>query len=209
MKKILFICILFSMGSYSVFVPLARAEDYRPSAHLSADKMLEFSLQHLKESVEKTAQKNERLSYENDMLRKSIQDLQVMKETLLMKRAELSGRPNIESPQTKMQLGALDMDFRQKRTQELIPIFQNDIQRLKEEVRIIDGSLSEEGFVSRKKMLLQEREKSSKNLSKAKKELESLEKRNRKPLKQIEELKNIQKKLAREVEGLQYKASKF
>ena len=198
------------MSCYGVFVPLGTAAGEVRSEHTPAGKMLEFSLLRLKESVQKTMQKNERLSFENDMLRKGIQDLERVKEALSMKKAELSGRPDAYYPQKEIQFsGIVDIDSRKERTQELIAIFQRDIRHVEEKIRVLDDRLSEKGFNSHKKMLLERKEKSGKNLLEAEKKLESLGKRNLGPIGQIKELKRVQNEQVREIEDLQYRLNRF
>ena len=210
MKSILLICLFFSISGYGVFVPLATAAGNERFEHTPMDKMLEFSLLRLKESVQKTMQKNERLSFENDMLRKGIQDLERVKETLSMKKAELSGRPDAYRPQKKIPFTEIvDIDSRKERTQELIAIFQRDIRYLEEKIRVLDDRLSGKGFNSHKKMLLERKEKSGKNLLEAEKKFESLGKRNLGPIGQIKELKGTQNEQAREIEELQYRPNRF
>lgn len=210
MKSILFVCFFFSMSCYGVFVPMATAASWDRSGHTPADEMLEFSLLRLKESVRKTTQKNERLSFENDMLRKGIGDLQRVKENLAKKKAELSGRPGTYRSNREFQFAeVVDMDGRKRRTQELIAIFQKDIRNSEEKVRVLEDRLNEGGFNSRKKMLSERKERVGKDLIVAEKRLEALKKKNLGPLNQIEELTRVQTNLVREIDGLQYRLNRF
>ena len=210
MKSILFVCFFFSMSCYGVFVPMATAASWDRSGHTPADEMLEFSLLRLKESVRKTTQKNERLSFENDMLRKGIGDLQRVKENLAKKKAELSGRPGTYRLNREFRFAeVVDMDGRKRRTQELIAIFQKDIRNSEEKVRVLEDRLNEGGFNSRKKMLSERKERVGKDLIVAEKRLEALKKKNLGPLNQIEELTRVQTNLVREIDGLQYRLNRF
>ena len=210
MKSFFLFCLLFLISCYGAFVPLATAAGNEPFGHTPMDKMLEFSLLRLKESAQKTMQKNERLSFENDVLRKGIQDLRGVKEALSMKKDALSGRPDAYRPQKEIRFTEIvDIDGRKGRTQELIAIFQRDIKYLKEKIRVLDDHLSEEGFNSHRKMLLEKKEKSGKGLFEAEKKLKSLEKRNLGPRGQIGELKGAQNELVREIEELQYGLNRF
>lgn len=199
-----------SISCQGVFTPIAIAAGSGYSSHTPTDKMLEFSLSRLKESVQKTTQKNERLAFENDMLRQSILDLRKLKETLLAKKAELLGVPVAYRSRSETQfIGIVDMNAREQRTKELIDILQRDIKRLEEKIRILDDSLNEEGFHSHRKMLLERKDKSERTLREAEKQLEALKKRNMAPIGQIQALKATQNELAREAEGLQYKLNGF
>lgn len=198
------------MSCYGVFVPLTMAAVGGRSEHTPTDKMLEFSLLRLKESAQKTMQKNERLSFENDMLRKSIQDLQRVKETLSMKKAELSGRIDAYRPPEKIRFTEIvDIDGRRKRTQELITVFQHDVKYLEEKVRILNDSLNGEGLDSYKQMLLKKKKESEKNLSESEKSLKFLKKGNQGLLQKVDQLKGEQNGLAREIEILQNKINRF
>ena len=190
-------------------MPTAMAAN-RERGHTPTDKMLEFSLLRLKESVEKTTQKNERLSFENDMLHKGIADLQRVKEALSIKMAELSNEPDAyRPPKETLFTGIADIDGRKERVQELITIFQRDISHLEEKIQVLDDRLNEKGPNSYRKTLLEKKEESGKNLLEAEKKLKSLEKRNFGPIKQIGELKGTQGELAREIEGLQHNLNRF
>ncbi|MCK5259845.1 MAG: hypothetical protein KAJ70_02165 [Candidatus Omnitrophica bacterium] len=189
---------------------MATAADKDRSGHTPADKMLEFSLLRLKESMQKTTQKNERLSFENDMLRKGIADLQKVKETLSEKKGELSGRSDAYRPRKKVQFTEVaDMDGRKRRTRELIAIFQRDIKHFEKKIRVLEDRLSGAGFNSSKKTLLERKKRSGKALIEAEKKLGSLEKRNLRPIKQIKGLEGVQTELTREIERLQDRFNRF
>jgi chromosome segregation ATPase len=202
-------CLLISISSYGIFVPIAAAGRGR-SEHTPMDKMLEFSLSRLKESVQETMQKNERFSFENDMLLETIEGLQREKESLSMKKAELSGKLSAYRPRKEPHFReAVDIDSRKERTQELIAIFQRDIRHLEEKVQALNNSLSEKGFNSHKKMLSEKKENGKKNLFEAEKRVNSLEKGNQRLLEEIGQLKNEQNRLASEKEMLQNRANRF
>ncbi|MBN1869970.1 MAG: hypothetical protein JW847_05275 [Candidatus Omnitrophica bacterium] len=204
MRKAFLIALLCSAGFCAACVSLAMAAGTSLSEHLPTNKMLEFSLTRLKESVLKIAQKNERLVFENDMLEKSIQGLQRIKAALMMKREELSGWPGDDhfSGETRM-TESMDDGKRRERTQELIDIFLRDNKYLEEKVQIQESCLSEQGFLAYRKSLGEKKRQSEKSLRDAEKKLTSIQKRNLGPEKEIEELHRIQNDLMREISEIQ------
>ena len=197
--------LLFSLGCcLSAPSPAAAAGEDRLQ-HLPTGKILEFSLSSLKESLEKINQKNERLAFENEMLRKSIHDLQREKEFLLGKKDSLSGTASGFERDRKIlrPLKSADLMAREKRTSELIDIFQRDIERLKDEIRVLEGSLSGEGFHARQQMLFDEIRKTEKDLIRVGKKLKLLEQKNEAPKKKIEVLQKEQRDLVQEIKRLE------
>ncbi|MCK5012672.1 MAG: hypothetical protein KAS66_02545 [Candidatus Omnitrophica bacterium] len=210
MKGFFLFCLLISISSYGIFVPLAAAAGRERSDHTPMDKMLEFSLLRLKESVRETMRKNEQFSFENDMLLKSIENFQREKEVLSMKKAELSGKPVAYRPRKEPHFKeVVDMNSRKERTQKLITIFQCDIRCLEEKVQVLNNSLSEKGFNSHKQMLLEKKGNGKKNLFEAEKRLNSLEKGNQRLLEEIGQLKNEQNRLIRQKKMLHNRANRF
>jgi hypothetical protein len=210
MKNILLVCLILSVGCSGALVSLATASGNNQSDHTPTDTMLEFSLLRLKESVQKTAQKNQRLSFENDMLREGIRDLEKKKKFLFAKKAELSGRSDVHRFEKDIQFTkVLDPAGRKQRVQKLIAIFQNDIGRLEDQIQVLDGQLGGGGFHSHKRMLLERKEKSRKILLKSEKQFDSLEKKSLGAKGQIKELKELQEGLVREIEMLQNRARRL
>jgi chromosome segregation ATPase len=205
MKNLVVFCLLFSVSCCLSGLALTAAAEEEGLQHLSTGKILEFSLSSLKESLEKISQKNERLAFENEMLRKSINDLQREKEFLTGKKDALSGGLSAPEYEKKVlqPMKIADQVARRKRTDELINVFQRDIVRLKEEIRVLEDSLSGEEFNARRRMLLEKSQESKKNLVQAEKKLKFLEQENAVPGKKIEALQKEQDDLAQEVRSLE------
>jgi len=210
MKNFVVFCLLFCVICCGVFLPLATAGG-RESQHTSTDKVLEFSLSSLKESMQKTMQKNDRLAFENDTLRKSIESLQQTRNILLTKRSELTGAPlSVYRPQDQTQLmGTADIEVRKQKTQELIRIFEQDIMQLERKIQDLRSLLREKQIDSDKKVWFKEKKESQKSLAKAEKTLRSLQKRNRAPLRDIEALKKEQEALIQNMRILEGRFSRF
>ncbi len=179
--------------------------------HMPTDKILEFSLSRLKESVDKTRQKNDRLAFENDMLRKSIHDLQRQKEFLFGKRTALSGNLKSSDYEEKRlrSIETANGENRQQRTRELINIFQRDIARLKEEVRIIEDSLEGKEFSALRQMFEEKSDKGKEALKQTQKRLRSLGQKNKAPGEKVAALKEEQNSLVREIENLERRLRGF
>ena len=211
MKSFLVFCLLFSMSCWGVLMPLTIAADENRSRHMPMDKILEFSLSRLKESIQKTAQKNDRLVFENEILRKNIVDLQQEKEDLIRNISTLSGKrsqPYLQQRELQL-METTDPEGRKQRTLELIRIFQRDIGRIKEEVQILENSLDGREYNSHKHMLLERNEVSEKSLIQAEKQLKSLEHKNRAPTEKIRSLQVKQNELVREIKALEGRLYRF
>jgi regulator of replication initiation timing len=211
MKNTTVLMLFFSLCCCATGIPSAAAAEGGGSSHLSTGKVLEFSLSSLKESLEKILQKNERLAFENEMLRKSIYDLAQEKEYLTEKKAGLSGRLPISGLEHKklQSLRIADRLAREQRTRELISLFQRDIVRLREEVRVLEDSLNAGEFNARRKMLLDKAQKSGKDLVQAEKKFNSMQQKNKAPANKVKALQKEQNDLVREIQGLQYQLRGF
>lgn len=178
---------------------------------MPTDKILEFSLSRLKESVDKTTQKNERLAFENEMLRHSIYDLQ-------QERGFLSGKKDVlsqglsASDYEKKRLEFIEQvqgGFRERRTYELISIFQQDIMQLRKEIHALEAGLDGEKFDARQRDLSRKAREGAKEVAWAEKKLKSLEQKNKNPKGKVRILQVAQGELVQEIEKLQYGFHKF
>lgn len=177
--KIAPVCLIISVYC-AVFTPLAIADQQKASRHMSAEEIFQFSLSRLKESVQKTLRQNDRLTFENNVLRRNISDLQREQEILTQKKAKLSGEGSVflhTQNGAEMFRGAVDISHRARRTQELIDAFGRDILHLEENIRILEDKLDKSQFETKKKMLLARREEIRKNFDRAEKRLRHLTKK--------------------------------
>jgi hypothetical protein len=205
MKRFFVFYLFVSVGCLGLVGAVAVASDGGISRHMPTDKMLEFSLSRLQESVEKTAQKNDRLAFENEILRKNIDDLLRQREVLAGKRSALVGgnaRPYREEKETRLS-EAIDPEGRKKRTQELLGIFQRDIARLSDEIRILENSLDGAAFNAHKRLLLEKKESTRKSFGQLEKRLQLLQQKNKAPAETVRLLKQEQTELVGEVRALE------
>ena len=211
MKNLTVLFLLFLLSCCAIGAPLEAATGREENQHMSTGQILEFSLSRLKESIDKTRQKNDRLAFENDMLRKSIHDLKRQKEFLAGKKAALyGGLPSSDYEKKRLQsIETGSVRNREQRTRELIDIFQRDIARLKEEVRIIEDSLEGKEFTARRQMFAQKADEGREILAQAQKKLRSLQQKNEVPEEKIKALKKEQGSLVREIENLERKLRGF
>lgn len=169
---------------------LVSAANREKTAHVPTETMLEFSLNHLKESFDETSERNEQLSYENSMLFEDIRHLEFQRRRLLAQKAELSGDSDTSGSYFDQVVGMEEVaiDRRLSRTQELIIIFRQKIAELREKLIILEASVDQKKFESRKRSLLEREQEGAKRLSQLEKELNALEGEQAAPLRKIQTL---------------------
>jgi len=193
---------------HDISKPLEAATDGMGSKHISTGRILEFSLKNLKESLQKTEQKNDRLTFENAAIRNDIQYLKRMLKNLSFKKSELLG----ESPPPRYQENQMSLTEilnggeRERRTHELITFFEEDILALREEIQLLDDQLDQDRFSSQKQFLLDKTKESRKNYLEFEKRLKALDKASRGPQKTIKELEKRKNILEEKLVVLQNKA---
>ena len=207
-KSIVVLCLFMYLCWNSISIRLVAAANEGESKHISTGRILEFSLRNLKESLQKTKQKNDRLSFENSALRKDIQYLKRMLEKLSLKKAKLLGKPPTFHYQENQMLLTEDFDAKERegRTNELIDIFQRDVLALQEEIQLLDNQLDQGKFNSQKQLLLDKKQESRKNISKIKKRLKILDKKSRGPQRTIKELESEKSLLGQKLSILKDRA---
>jgi len=195
------LCLLAHLCWSGVSIRLAGAENERGSKHISTGRILEFSLRNLKESLQATRQKNDRLSYENIALRKDIEDLQRMLEKLSLKKAKWPNKPStVHFQENRMPvIEDFDVKEREVRTNELITIFERDVLALQGEIQLLDDWLDHGKFNSQKQLLLDKKKESRETISKIEKRLKILDKRGKGPQRIIEKLESEKSFLERKL----------
>ena len=91
------------------------------------------------------------------------------------------------------------MKDRERRAQELISHFKQDVMKLEEEIRLIESRLDKEEFDSKRELMIKSKESSRQNISKLEKSLKFLENNSRGPLKVIESLRTDRRVLEQEI----------
>ncbi len=187
MKNFFVFCLFICVNWAGVFTPLVQAAGKKSTDHISTGTILEYSLLNFKKSLQKMTQKNDRLAFENFTLEKDIQYLERVLEGLIAKKTALSGEVLLLDHQ-KVPISLKDtrkIRNRERRVQDLITVFEQDIRNLKEQIQLLDGSLDNKMFTSERKLLLERRQGGLRDLSKAEKRLIYLNKRKKAPLKTI------------------------
>jgi len=194
-----------------VFLFSAEAAEKKELEHIPTEKIIEFSLLNLKENLQKTIQKNEQLTFENVTLRKDINYLRRILESLAVEKSQLSGQPlSFYYPKGQNHTGeVIDMKDRQRRTQELINHFERDTWKLKEEIRLIENKLDKNSFDSQRKLLIKSKESNRKNLLLLEKKLKLLKNNSKGPLNTIESLKVNKRVLEQEISDLERSIHSF
>jgi len=178
---------------HGISAPLEAATDGMGSKHISTGRILEFSLKNLKESLQKTEQKNDRLTFENAAIRKDIQQLEHMLKNLSLKKSELLGESPLPRYQEDQVLltGNFNGGERERRTHELIAFFEEDIIVLREEIHLLDNQLNQDQFNAQKLLILNRKTESQQNY------LDKSSRGSQKTIKDLEKRKRIlEEKLA-------------
>jgi len=201
------LCFYFCICWHGISASLEAATDGMGSKHISTGRMLEFSLKSLKESLQKTEQKNDRLTFENAVIRKDIQHLKHVLKNLSLKKSELLGEPSVPHYQEDQMLltGNFPGEERGRRTLELITIFEKDILALQEEIQLLDNRLNQDQYNSQKLLLLDKKTESRKVYSKLEKRLKILDKTSRGSQKIIKDLEKRKSVLEEKLAALQDK----
>ena len=201
------VTLCFCMGMYwcGSLIPLAGASGREGSKHISIGRILEFSLRNLKESLQKTKQKNDQLVFENAALRRDIQKLKRMLRDLSLKKEELIGRSSslFEQKNKIFFTKTSDRKEREKRIRDLTLIFERDVLALQEEIQLLDSQLDQNRFNSQKQLLLGEEKEGQEYISKAEKKVKSLNKKSRGPKKTIKTLESAKNALEKKLTILQ------
>lgn len=210
-KSIAILCFFMCICCYCIPISLADAADGRGSKHISTGRILEFSLKNLKQSLQKTKQKNDRLTFENAAIRNDVQYLKRILENLFLKKSELLGEPPMFPYQEDRMLFAetFDRKERERRTDELIAIFERDVFTLQEEIQLLDQQLDWDRFNAQKQLLSDKKKESQRNYSKLEKRLKALDASGRNPKKTIRELEGERSVLERKLTILQNKISGY
>lgn len=210
MKKTSLIClsVLFALG----VAPVSSGEAARrgKSEHTPVDKILEYSIERLKGSVEKSAQQNERLSYENTVLRQSIDELKALEKSLTASKAALvgeGGSHDVREIAASPELA--DMGYRKKKTKELIAALQKDIEYVEARLEDLEKRLDDDRFRAYKKELTRNRELRQKDLVETERKLTDLKYSNTKVSDQIEGLVQEQNELLSKINELQFRQRGF
>jgi len=212
MRNFLYKSVILSFFVYicvhGISAPLEAATDGMGSKHISTGRILEFSLKNLKESLQKTEQKNDRLTFENAAIRKDIQHLEHMLKSLSLKKSELLGESPLPRHQEDQVLltGNFNGGERERRTHELIAVFEKDIIVLREEIQLLDDQLNQDQFNAQKLLVLNKKTESRQNYFKLEKRLKVLDKSSRGPQKTIKDLEKRKSILEEKLAVLQDKA---
>jgi chromosome segregation ATPase len=195
---------------HGIFTTFVAAESEEGAKHISTGKILEFSLNNLKESLFKTKQRNDQLTFENAALRNDIQYFKRMLENLSLKKTGLSGGSSeYHYQKDQMILPAIDLSEREGRTQELLAIFKKDVLALQKEIQLLDNQLDQGDFISQKRALMGQKEENLENISKIEKRLKYLDKNSSDSQKTIEELEREKDELERKLAILQDRAGGY
>lgn len=199
------------LGWNGISMYTASAADEEESHHISTGRILEFSLRNLKESLQKTRQKNDRLSFENTTLRKDIRNLKRILEKLSRKKDKLIGRPStLRYQENQIALAEVfDVKERERRVGELIAFFQRDVLALQEDIRLLDNQLDQDKFRSEKQLLLDKKKESQESISKIDRRLKILDKKSIGPQRIIGELENEKSLLGRKLSVLEDRAAGY
>jgi len=210
-KSIVVLCLFMYLCWNGISIRLTGAANEGESKHISTGRILEFSLRNLRESLQKTRQKNDRLSFENAALSGDIQNLKRILEKLSLKKARLLGKSSTFHYQENQMLftEAFDAKEREGRTDELITIFERDVLLLQEEIRLLDNQLDQRKFNSQKQLLLDKKKESRANISKIEKRLKILDKKSRSPQRIIEELESEKSLLGQKLSVLNDKITGY
>jgi len=210
--KSLFVARLFACVSANVILAssVLAAERGSVQRHIPVEKILEFSLSNLKESLEKTAQKNERLAFENETLRENIQDLQRKHNALIARKSELLGEP-ISMEETKSRVWPardIDIQERAQRIHERIASFRRDILRLQDQNQILSDQLDKKRYQAKRGLMEEKAESGRRNLARLEKNIKVLKKRNKTPLRTIEALEKEKRSLERRINMLEIESGR-
>ena len=210
-KSIVVLCFFMCLGWNGISMYTAGAADEEESQHISTGRILEFSLRNLKESLQKTRQKNDRLSFENTALRKDIRNLKRILEKLSRKKDKLIGRPStLRYQENQIALAEVfDAKERERRVGELIAFFQRDVLALQEDIRLLDNQLDQDKFRSEKQLLLDKKKESQESISKIDRRLKILDKKSIGPQRIIGELENEKSLLGRKLSVLEDRAAGY
>ena len=210
-KSTFVLCFFMCLGWNGISICTAGAMDEGESQHISTGRILEFSLRNLKDSLQKTRQKNDRLSFENTALRKDIRNLKRMLEKLSRKKDKLLGKPTtLRYQEDQIALGeAFDVKERKMRVDELVAFFERDVLALQEDIRLLDNQLDQEKFKSEKQLLIDKKRESQESISKIEKRLKILDKKSMGPQRIIEELENEKSLLAQKLSVLEDRAAGY
>ena len=191
MKGFGIFCLILCV-SWSGVLPSSATGERERSQHVPTGEMLEFSLSHLKESLQKIKQKNDRLTFENATLYDDIRYLQRVLQRLVARKTELVGESSSFRGQNSQELfmGTVEAQDREQRTKDLITAFKQDINGLEKEIQSLKSDMDSNSFDSEKRLLLERKQKGLNNVSKLEKNIKILVKKSRAPEKAIELLKN-------------------
>jgi hypothetical protein len=200
MKGLRILCFILSVSWFGVLPSLA-ADGRERSQHIPTGEMLEFSLLHLKESLQEIKQKNDRLTFENTALYDDIRYLQRVLQRLVARTTELGGESPSFHDQNNQELfmETVEPRGREQRTKDLITVFKRDISDLEKEIQFLEGNLDQNSFDSEKRLLLERKQKGLNNISELEKKFKILVKRSRVPEKTIESLKNEKRALEEKI----------
>ena len=201
--KRIFLPIMFlSAGLALAQVFAAEAEPREALRHIPIDKVLEFTLEQLQDSLQAVSRQNEQLAFENALFRRNIQKLNLnMDSTAALDPMPVRGLPADEGLEA---MGGRDVDFklRGQRTDELIAYFEWEIALLNEKIRILDHKLDKGAFGARMKELSRQKDFSIQNMARAEKRYKELEASNRDFLQALSRLKAENEVLEQELMGL-------
>jgi len=187
------------------FSTTAEARDKERPEHIPTEKVVEFTLLNLKESLDEINYENYQLEIKNSTLRKDINYLVRVLESLAVQKSQLSGQPlSFYYPKDQASpSGLIDLEDRKLRTQDLISHFEADIMKLNEQIKILDRKLDGRDHESKREILLRNKESSEANITRMEQRIKSLEKEAESPLRKIEGLKHMQAELEEELREIQ------
>jgi len=173
--------------------------------HIPTEKIREFSLSRLKGSFEKMLQKNDQLTFENEVLRRNIKDLQQMKNVLMIEQNDLfkERTPSSNVQKIDQDMIVMDLNNREQRTRGLMGILIRDIDQLKTDMGAFDRVLGTNQFEAEKQIFLERKDSIRQDINKLESRLKLLREKNAKSLSVLERMKSERVILEQKVDALE------